>query len=114
MGDDYPEVLNGSLLKLTFVHSEVQFVLLQDLQNLPGNLSVFIEGSHKDEDVIQVDHNHTFCDEFLKDVVYHHLKGSWAICETERHNEWFEQATVCLESSLLLVAFLGADIVKGL
>ncbi len=38
--DDHPEILNGSLLELVFIHLEIQFMLLQNLQDLLDDLSV--------------------------------------------------------------------------
>ncbi len=113
MGDDHSEVFNSGFLKLTFICSEIQLVLLQDLQDSSGDFSMFVDSFHEDEDVVQVDHNYTFCNELFKDVVHHCLEGSQAVCETEEHNEWFEQSAVCSEGSLPFVTFLDADIVEA-
>ena len=58
--DDHSEVLNSGFLKLTFIRSEIQLVLLQDLQGSSGDFSMFIDSLCEDEDVVQVDHNYTF------------------------------------------------------
>ena len=113
VGDDHSEVFDSGFLKLTFIRSEVQLVLLQDLQDSSGDFSMFIDSFREDEDVVQVDHNYTFCNELFKDVVHHHLEGSWAVCETEEHNEWFEQSAVHSESSLPFITFLDTDIVEA-
>ncbi len=74
--------------------------------------SQFINGFHEDEDVVQVDHYHAFCDEFLKNVIHYHLKGSQAVHETEEYNKQFKQSVVCSECSLPFITFFDANIVK--
>ena len=113
MEDDHSEVFDSGFLKLTFICSEIQLVLLQDLQDLSGDFSMFIDSFHEDEDVVQVDHDYTFCNELFKDVIHHHLEGSWAVCETEEYNKWFKQSAVRSESGLPFVTFLDADIVEA-
>ena len=39
---------------------EVELMLLQQLQNVAGDLLVLFKGLREDEDVIQIDHNHAF------------------------------------------------------
>ena len=74
---------------------------------------MFVDSLREDEDVVQVDHDYTFCNELFKDVVYHRLQGSCAVCETEEHNKWFKQSMVCSKSGLPFVTFLDADIVEA-
>jgi len=50
--DDHSEVLNHGFLELTLVGIEVELMLLQQLQNVAGDLPVFFKGLHEDEDVI--------------------------------------------------------------
>ena len=58
--DDHSEVLDRGLLKLTLVGTEVEFMLLQQLQNAAGDLPVLFKGLREDEDVVQVDHDYAF------------------------------------------------------
>jgi len=46
-------------------------------------------GSAEDEDVIHVDNHDSLIDEFLEDVVHHHLECCWTISETEEHDQGF-------------------------
>ncbi len=111
--DDHSEVFDSGFLKLTFICLEIQLVLLQDLQDLSGDFSMFVNSFRKDEDVVQVDHDYAFCNELFKDVIHYCLEGSWAVCETEEHNKWFKQSVVCSESGLPFVTFLDVDVVEA-
>jgi len=67
----------------------------------------------KDEDVVQIDHNHAFRDEVLKDVVHHRLEGGGTVCEAEEHDKGFVQAAVGPEGGLPFVSFLYPDVVEA-
>jgi|SRR6266571_4149093 len=97
--DDHSEILDCGLLNFAFVSLEVQLVLLEDLQDLSGDLSVLVKGLCKYKDVVQVDYHHTFCNELLKDVIHHHMKGGQTIGEAKEYNKQLEQATVHPEGS---------------
>jgi len=64
--DNYSEVLNRGFLKFAFVGTEVELMLLQQLQNTAGDLAVLFEGLYEDEDVVQIDHYHAFWMRSLK------------------------------------------------
>jgi len=74
---------------------------------------VFFKGLHEDEDVIQIDHDYTFQDEVLKDVVHHRLEGGGTVREAKEHDKGFVQAAVGPEAGLPLVSFLYSDIVEA-
>jgi len=56
--DNYSEVLDRGFLEFAFVGTEVELMLLQQLQNVAGDLPVLFKGLHEDEDVVQIDHDH--------------------------------------------------------
>jgi len=109
--DNHSEVLDCGFLELALVGTEVELVLLQQLQNV-GDLLMLFKGFHEDEDVVQVDHDHAFRDEVLKDVVHHRLEGGRTVREAEEHDKGLVQAVVGLEGGLPLVSFLYLDVVK--
>jgi len=111
--DDYSEVLDRGFLEFTFVGTEVELMLLQQLQNAVGDLPVLFKGLHEDEDVIQIDHDHAFRDEVLEDVVHHHLEGGGTVREAEEHDKGLVQAVVGLEGGLPFVSFLYPDVVEA-
>jgi hypothetical protein len=47
----------------------------------------------------------------LEDLIHHSLEGGWTIGETKVHHEWLEEALVCMESGLPLIALLDTDII---
>jgi hypothetical protein len=65
----------------------------------------------KDEDVIQVDTDHTLGDEILENVIHHSLKGGRAVSETEEHHQRFKESLVGAECSLPFIIFFDMDIV---
>ena len=111
--DDHPEVLDRGFLEFAFVGMEVELVFLQQLQNTAGDLPVLCKGLHEDEDVVQIDHDHTFRDEVLEDVVHHRLEGGRTVCEAKEHDKGFVQAAVGPEGGLPFVSFLYPDIVEA-
>jgi len=111
--DDYSEVLDCGFLEFAFVGTEVELMLLQQLQNAAGDLPVLFKGFREDEDVVQIDHNHAFRDEVLEDVVHHRLEGGRTVCEAEQHDKGLVQAAVGLEGGLPFVSFLYLDIVEA-
>ena len=64
-----------------------------------------------DEDVIHVNCDITFIDEFAEEVIHHRLKGGGGVCEAKEHDHRFEEATIRLECSLPLVAVAHANVV---
>ena len=64
-----------------------------------------------DENIIHINCNVTFVDEFAEKVVHHGLEGHRGICEAEEHDHWFEEAAIRLERSLPLVAVVHANVV---
>jgi len=60
--DDHSEVLDCGFLELALqvVRTEVELMLLQQLQNAAGDLPVLLKGFCEDKDVIQIDHNYAF------------------------------------------------------
>ena len=64
-----------------------------------------------DEDIIHINRDITFVDEFVEKVVHHRLEGGGGICEAEEHDHRFEEAAIRLEHSLPLVSIAHANIV---
>jgi len=110
--DDYSEVLDRGFLKFALVRTEVELMLLQQLQNTAGDLPVLFKGLHEDEDVVQIDHNHAFRDEVLEDVIHHCLEGGGTVRKAE-HDKGLIQAVVGLEGSLPFISFLYPDVVEA-
>jgi len=111
--DDYSKVLDRGFLEFTFVRTEVELMLLQQLQNAAGDLPVLFKGLCEDEDVVQIDHDHALRDEVLEDVVHHHLEGGGTVREAEEHDKGLLQAAVGPEGGLPFVSFLYPDVVEA-
>jgi len=111
--DNHSEILDRGFLELALVGTEVELMFLQQLQNAAGDLLVLFKGLCEDEDVVQIDHDHTFRDEVLEDVVHHRLEGGGTVREAKEHDKGLVQAVVGPEGGLPLVSFLYPDIVKA-
>jgi hypothetical protein len=74
---------------------------------------MFLNCLGKDQNVIQVDDNNAFGNEFPKDIIHHGLERSRAIGQAEKHHKWFEEASIGSEGCLELVSFLYSDIVEA-
>src|SRR5882757_10055762 len=91
--------------------SEIEFVLSESFQYQTCDSVMLFHRLCKDEDVIQVDTDHTLGDEILENVIHHGLEGGWAVSETEEHHQRFEESSVGAECSLPFITFLDTDIV---
>src|SRR6266436_3904386 len=111
MRDDEAQVFNLSPCKLALVMSEIEFVLSESFQYQTCDSVMLFHRLCKDEDVIQVDTDHTLSDEILENVIHHGLEGGWAVSETEEHHQRFEESSVGAECSLPFITFLDTDIV---
>ncbi|KAF8229155.1 hypothetical protein L208DRAFT_1287910, partial [Tricholoma matsutake] len=108
---DESEVLDRCLLKLALVMSQKQLVHMKALQDKVRNAPMFVDQFCKDEDVIQVDTDHSLHNEILKNVIHHHLECGRGVCESEKHRQGFEKPTICAKSGFPLVTPFHAHIV---
>jgi len=111
VGDDDTEVLDTHLLELTLVVSQVELVFMHVFHDYPADVAMLLQGIREDEDIVQVDNNHSLQDEVMEDLIHHRLEGCGAVCQAEVHYEGFKQATIRVKGCLPFVALLDADIV---
>jgi len=90
---------------------EIEFVLLELFQYQLCHSVMLFHRLCEDEDVVQVDTDHTFGDKVLEDVIHHSLEGGWAVSETKEHHQWFKKRSVGAEHGLPFVTFLDMDII---
>ena len=64
-----------------------------------------------DEDIIHINCNIAFIDEFVEKVVHHRLEGGRSVGEAKEHDHWFEEATIRLECCLPLIAIAHANVI---
>ena len=64
-----------------------------------------------DENVIHVNCNVSFINEFVEEVIHHRLEGSWGVRKAEKHDHGFEQSSVSLKGGLPLVAVAHMDVI---
>ena len=64
-----------------------------------------------DEDIIHVNSNIAFVDQFAKDEVHHGLERSGGVREAEEHDHGFKEAVIRFESSFPLVPVSNAYII---
>ncbi|KAG5350705.1 hypothetical protein C0989_009606 [Termitomyces sp. Mn162] len=108
---DQAQVLNLDLFELALLWLEVELVLAEAFQDKASNLTVFLQCSGIDEDVIKVHTHYALCYEVSEDVVYHGLEGGRAIGESKEHNEQLKQSPVGPEGSLPLISLLNVHII---
>jgi hypothetical protein len=92
--------------------SQVELVFVHALHDYLAD-AVILQGVHEDEDIVQVDNNHSLQDEVMEDLIHHCLEGCRAVCQTEVHHKGFKQAAVCAEGCLPFVTLLDVDIVES-
>src|ERR1700758_4846618 len=112
MRDDYSEVFDGSFFKFTFLGFKGQSVLLEKFHNSTNDLPMFIQCLSENKDIIQINHHHTFGDEFFEDSVHHSLEGSGAIGQTKEHNEWFVETSVSSECGFPFMTLFHPDVIE--
>jgi len=111
MRDDEAQVFDLGLCKLALVMSEIEFVLSESFQYQMGDLVMLFHCLCKDEDVIQVDTDHTLGDEILENVIHHGLKGGWAVSETKKTSPEVQRVLGWCGMQPSFITFLGTDIV---
>ena len=70
----HPQVLNFFFFDLALLWFDVEFVCLEDLQNLLGDSSVLFKGSGVDYNIIDIDGDLSSVNEVLEDVVHYQLE----------------------------------------
>ncbi|KDQ30026.1 hypothetical protein PLEOSDRAFT_1027867, partial [Pleurotus ostreatus PC15] len=110
--DDNSEILHLGLLEFALVCSEEELVPLEDLQDTPEDPAMLFARLGVDQNVIQIDNDHTFRNELPEEVVHHGLEGRWAIRQSEEHYQRLEESTRSPERGLPLVALLDPDVVE--
>ncbi|KAF8238331.1 hypothetical protein L208DRAFT_1242869, partial [Tricholoma matsutake] len=108
---DESKVLDHCLLELALVMSQKQLVRMKALQDKAHNVLMFIDQFRKDEHVIQVDTDHSFHNEILKNVVHHHLECGRGVCESKKHHQGFEKPAIHAKSGFPFVAPFHVHIV---
>jgi hypothetical protein len=112
VGDDDTEILHLRLLKFTFVWFQEELMPLQEFQDVLRDCPVFFNCLGIDQDVVYVDHHHSFHYELMEDVVHHCLEGSWAVGKAKKHHQRFKEATVSAECSFPFISLLHLDIIE--
>ena len=87
----------------------------EDVEDSHYNFVVLFPGlAAEDEDVVYIDGHYAFIDEFLEDVVHHHLECGRTVREAEEHDQRLEKASVCPKGSLPFVSFFDPNVVVSL
>ena len=64
-----------------------------------------------DEDIIHINCNVAFVDEFVENVIHHRLEGRGGICEAKEHDHGFEEASIRLERGFPLITITHTNVV---
>src|SRR5882724_8530947 len=85
---------------------------MEDVEDSHYNfVMLFLGLVAKDEDVVHVDSHYSLVDEFLEDVVHHHLECGGTVHEAEEHDQRFEKALVHPKGSFPLISFFDPNVV---
>ena len=63
---------------------QVKLVLLQEFQDLTGDLSALLYSIHEDQNIVNIYHHSSFCHQFLEYVIHHGLEGGRAIGKAKK------------------------------
>ena len=77
-------------------------MLLQMLQDLFDDMTMFIKVCKQNQDVVQVHGDFILNNKVLEDVVHEGGEGAWGVCLTEEHI-WLKQTAVCDKCSVHFV-----------
>ena len=64
-----------------------------------------------DDDVVDVDGELPGVDEVSEDVVHYQLERRGRICQSKKHDCWFEQSSVRLECRFPFVSLFDSDVI---
>ncbi|KDQ25396.1 hypothetical protein PLEOSDRAFT_1045877, partial [Pleurotus ostreatus PC15] len=110
--DDDSEILHLGSLEIALVCSEEELVLLEDLQDTPEEPAMLFARLGVDQNVIQIDNDHTFHNELPEEVVHHGLEGRRAVGQSEEHYQQLEESARSPKHGLPLVTLLDLDVVE--
>src|SRR5882724_12044105 len=65
----------------------------------------------ENEDVIHIDGHYSFINEFLEDVIHHHLECGRTVCEAKEHDQRLEKASVQPKGGLPFISFFDLNVV---
>ena len=60
-------------------------MLTKSFEDKSHDSAMFFEGLREDEDVIEIDAQHTLHDQVLEDVIHHCLEGRGGVGKSEEH-----------------------------
>ena len=110
--DNDAEVFDFRDFKLALLRFEVEIIFGQDAKYVIDNPSVEVYVIWcMDEDVIHVNGDVAFVDQFAKDEVHHGLERGRGIRETEKHDHGLEKAAVRFKGGFPLVAVSNTYVV---
>jgi hypothetical protein len=72
--DDQSEIVDGGLPEFALLGSEVEIVFFETAKNFVDDLSMFIESSALNKNVIEIDCNFSFGNQICKDGIHQCLK----------------------------------------
>lgn len=85
----------------------------QDFKYSFGIFTKFSNCVTEYEDIIHVYNHDVFSNKLVEYVVHHVLECRRGVAKSKEHNCWFEQSTVGLEGSFVLVSFTNTDIIES-
>ena len=111
MGDDDPEVINGSLVERAFLRLEVEVIFGKARKNFMGKFMEVGKIVVEHENVVQVDYEVLLIDKVIEDRVHERLKGGWGIAEAESHDKGFKETKGAFEGGFPFIALADADVI---
>ncbi|GBG87495.1 hypothetical protein CBR_g45554 [Chara braunii] len=99
--------------KYAFAELGVEFLGMENGENLAEMIKVGLEGGAKNKDVVEVDHDTDF-EEVAEDVVHGGLECDGGVGETERHYEKPVVPEAGVEGGFVSVLLADADLVEAI
>ena len=98
--------------KLALLRFEVEIIFGQDAKYVVDNTSMeFYVVWRVNEDIVHVNGDVAFVDQFAKDEVHHGLERGGGVREAEKHDHGFKEATIRLKGGFPLIAVSNTYVV---
>src|SRR6266436_879067 len=86
---------------------------MEGLEYLPGDSPMVHERGGVNEYVIHIADSLIVVNEGVEDVIHHGLEGGRQVAQSEEHDEWLKESSVCGEGCLPLISFFEMDVVEA-
>src|SRR5260221_5954154 len=86
---------------------------MDGMEYLLGDSTMVCKRGGVNEYVIHITDGFVAVNEGVEDVIHHGLEGGRWVAQSEEHDKWLKESSVCGEGCLPLISFFETDVVEA-